>query len=70
MSTIDSTTVPVEEIDCRKIRRNLPEMLLEDLDRDRLSSLLQHLGQCRSCLKLHIAFQAAAELASPLSPEC
>ena len=70
MNNTDSTAKLVEENDCRKVRRDLPEMLLQDMDGDRLSILLQHLGQCRSCLKLHIAFQAAAELASPLALEC
>lgn len=70
MTNTDSTAQRFEEIDCRKVRRDLPEMLLEDMDGDRLSSLLHHLVQCRSCLKLHIAFQAAAELASPLAHEC
>lgn len=67
MNSNDSTIIAVDTVDCRKVRRNLPGMLLEDLDSSELSSLLNHLSQCPGCLKVHLAFQAAAELASPLT---
>lgn len=52
---------------CESVRRLLPDVALGDRSDDHASSdLLLHLTQCRPCLEVYIALQAAAELASPL----
>ena len=52
--------------ECRQIRMSLPDELLTKPDGLMESGLLQHVSQCRSCLEVYIALQAAAELACPL----
>ena len=55
--------------DCRQVRKNLPDELLDELDESDSSSLYQHISHCRSCLEAYIALQAAAELACPASED-
>ncbi len=60
-----------ESEDCRVVHAQLLGVWLGEVDEVTLSALLDHLSECRSCLKWWIAIQAAADLAlcSPTTPD-
>lgn len=65
MKRSDYSAVSVETIECRKVREHLPEMLFEEAGSVMPPAFFEHLRQCPGCLRLHLAVEAAAELASP-----
>ncbi|MCR9198539.1 MAG: hypothetical protein NXI04_07850 [Planctomycetaceae bacterium] len=60
-------SVPESELTCASVRPWLPVFAMEENTDDATpSAVLTHLSQCRPCLKVLIALQAAADMASPL----
>lgn len=66
-ATLSCTSLPERAPTCGVVRPWLPVFALQEHTDDvRSSAVFTHLSQCRPCLKVFIALQAAADMASPL----